>query len=277
MKYILKENLIEIFGKEDFDIKEILECGQVFSYKDMGDCYLVFSADKMAKVEENEKGWQIKTTAPKYFENYFDLKTDYAKIKKTLSNFPIMKKPLEFGSGIRILKQDLFETLISFIVSANNNIKRITLILNRLRENLGKNMDGYYAFPTRESMLQKDVNFYKEIGAGYRAEYLYKVVRQIDEKTLSEWKNLDTKTLRPKLISLSGVGPKVADCVLLFGFGKQDVFPVDTWIEQMYAKFYCDKTLPNREKIRENLVKEFGNLSGYAQQYLFYSMRSKEV
>ena len=113
----------------------------------------------------------------------------------------------------------------------------------------------------------------------YRADYLYKVVRQIDDNTLNDWQKLDTKDLRNKLISLSGVGPKVADCVLLFGYGRQDVFPVDTWIEQMYVKFYCSNSqiVPNREKIRENLVKEFGNLSGYAQQYLFYSMRSREV
>ena len=279
MKYILKENLIEIFGKDDFVIQDILECGQVFSYQKIENGFLVFSADKMAKVEENEKGWQIKTTTPKYFENYFDLKTDYGEIKKALRKYPIMKKPLEFGSGIRILRQDLFETLISFIVSANNNIKRIQLILNRLRENLGEKRNGYFAFPTRESLLQKDVEFFKNIGAGYRAEYLYKVVRQIDDDTLSSWEKLDTPMLRQKLISLSGVGPKVADCVLLFAYHRQDVFPVDTWIEQMYGNFYgsFDKTLPNRERIRENLVKEFGDLAGYAQQYLFYSMRSREV
>ena len=279
MDYVLGKDYIEIFGKEDFDIKEILECGQVFSYKFMCDCYLVYSADKKAKVTETSLGYIIKTNHPNYFENYFDLKTDYGKIKETLSKFPILKKPIDFGKGIRILKQNLFETLISFIVSANNNIKRIQMILERLREKLGSKVGDFYAFPTREQLKGASVEFFKEIGAGYRADYLYKVVRQIDDNTLNEWQKLDTKDLRNKLISLSGVGPKVADCVLLFGYGRQDVFPVDTWIEQMYVKFYCSNSqiVPNREKIRENLVKEFGNLSGYAQQYLFYSMRSREV
>ena len=279
MDYVLGKDYIEIFGKEDFDIKEILECGQVFSYKDMGDCYLVFSADKKAKVTETSLGYIIKTNHPNYFENYFDLKTDYGRIKETLSKFPILKKPIDFGKGIRILKQNLFETLISFIVSANNNIKRIQMILERLREKLGSKVGDFYAFPTREQLKSASVEFFKEIGAGYRADYLYKVVRQIDDNTLNEWQKLDTKDLRNKLISLSGVGPKVADCILLFGYGRQDVFPVDTWIEQMYVKFYCSNSqiVPSREKIRENLVKEFGNLSGYAQQYLFYSMRSREV
>ena len=279
MDYVLGKDYIEIFGKEDFDIKEILECGQVFSYKFMCDCYIVYSADKKAKVTETNLGYIIKTNNPQYFENYFDLKTDYGKIKETLSKFPILKKPIDFGKGIRILKQNLFETLISFIVSANNNIKRIQMILERLREKLGSKVGDFYAFPTREQLKGASVEFFKEIGAGYRADYLYKVVRQIDDNTLNEWQKLDTKDLRNKLISLSGIGPKVADCVLLFGYGRQDVFPVDTWIEKMYVKFYCSNSqiVPNREKIRENLVKEFGNLSGYAQQYLFYSMRSREV
>lgn len=279
MNYVIGKDYIEIFGKEDFDIKEILECGQVFSYKFMGDCYLAYSADKKAKVTETSLGYIIKTNHPNYFENYFDLKTDYGKIKETLSKFPILKKPIDFGKGIRILKQNLFETLISFIVSANNNIKRIQMILERLREKLGSKVGDFYAFPTREQLKGASVEFFKEIGAGYRADYLYKVVRQIEDNTLNDWQKLDTKDLRNKLISLSGVGPKVADCVLLFGYGRQDVFPVDTWIEKMYVKFYCSNSqiVPNREKIRENLLKEFGNLSGYAQQYLFYSMRSREV
>lgn len=100
---------------------------------------------------------------------------------------------------------------------------------------------------------------------------MFNVVRQVDEKMLEEWKSLPTNELRKKLISLSGVGPKVADCVLLFGYGKGDVFPVDTWIQKMYNKFYDN--LENREKIRNNLTAQFGNLSGYAQQYLFYFVR----
>ena len=92
MNYVIGKDYIEIFGKEDFDIKEILECGQVFSYKFMGDCYLAYSADKKAKVTETSLGYIIKTNHPNYFENYFDLKTDYGKIKETLSKFPILKK-----------------------------------------------------------------------------------------------------------------------------------------------------------------------------------------
>ena len=272
MKYKIVNNVISISGKEDFNIKDILECGQIFSFDKQGDDYVVYSRDKCAKVVESEDGYKILTDDSSYFENFFDLNTDYTKIKNTLKKEPILKGPIEFGGGIRILKQDLFETLISFIVSANNNIKRIQLILNRLRKSLGKDMGTYHTFPTRESMLKKDEAFFKDIGAGYRAGYLYKVIRQVDEEKLKEYDNLKTPELRNKLIKLSGVGPKVADCILLFGYGRKDVFPVDTWIAKMYNKYY--EPLENREKIREKLVEKFGNLAGYAQQYLFYFMRS---
>lgn len=274
MKYEILKDGILIIGKNDFNIDDILLCGQIFSFNKVDYGYDVYSLDKYAKVVEEENGYRIITNDSAYFENFFDLKTDYSLIKKELKKYPLLSEPIKFGVGIRILKQDLFETLISFIVSANNNIKRIQLILNRMREKLGKDMGGFYAFPTQEELLKVDEKFFKEIGAGYRAGYIYKVVRQVDEKILKDWNNLSTTELRKKLIALSGVGPKVADCVLLFGYGRKDVFPVDTWIAKMFNKYYAP--LENREEIRRRLINEFGNLAGYAQQYLFYFMRSAD-
>lgn len=274
MKYEILKDGILIIGKNDFNIDDILLCGQIFSFNKVDYGYDVYSLDKDAKVVEEENGYRIITNDSAYFENFFDLKTDYSLIKKELKKYPLLSEPIKFGVGIRILKQDLFETLISFIVSANNNIKRIQLILNRMREKLGKDMGGFYAFPTQEELLKVDEKFFKEIGAGYRAGYIYKVVRQVDEKMLKDWNNLSTREIRKKLIALSGVGPKVADCVLLFGYGRKDVFPVDTWIAKMFNKYYAP--LENREEIRRRLINEFGNLAGYAQQYLFYFMRSAD-
>ncbi len=278
MKYQIKtDKYIQIFGKDDFLPADILECGQIFSYKKNEDTWEVFSKDKFAKIEENENGFLILTNDTTYFEIFFDLKTDYGKIKQKLSEFEILKKPILFGHGIRILKQDLFETLISFIVSANNNIKRIQLILGRIREKYGTKIGNFYAFPTREQLLGASAEDFAQLGAGYRAPYLWKVLRQIDEKTLHDWSDLPTAELRKNLIALAGIGPKVADCVLLFGFGRKDVFPVDTWIEKMFFKYYgkqFENRPLNREKIRHILTGEFGFLSGYAQQYLFYFMRS---
>ena len=272
MKYKLTANAIEIEGKEDFDIEHILECGQVFSFQKTESGYTVWSKDKMCKVCETSTGWLIETADVEYFENYFDLKTDYSKIKKDLAQYPILQKPIEYGKGIRILKQDLFETVISFIVSANNNIKRIKMILQRIREKFGTAKDGFFAFPTREQLLQATEQDFVALGAGYRAKYLFEVARQVDDDTLSQWKSLPTMQLRKQLMTLMGVGPKVADCILLFGYGKGDVFPVDTWIAQMYNKFYQQED--NRERIRNLLTNQFEELSGYAQQYLFFYMRA---
>lgn len=274
MKYKIENDKITIYSKEDFNPQHILECGQVFSYSQEGDEYIVFPQDKFAKIVENEDNYQIFTKNTDFFEEYFDLRQDYGLIKDKLKAFKILKKPIEFGHGIRILKQDLFETVISFIISANNNIKRIKLILGRLREQLGQKTEYGYSFPSLAKMREKDEEFYKKIGCGYRASYLSKAVWQFDEETLKSWSNLPTITLRQKLLTLCGVGPKVADCILLFGYGRGDVFPVDTWIAQMYNQYYSP--LENREQIRENLVAEFGQLSGYAQQYLFYFQRSSQ-
>lgn len=263
---------IKILDTSSFNPIHVLECGQVFCYDKQGEEYICYPEDKFAKIVKEGSGYLIQTRTPEFFVRYFDLERNYNEIKNDLSAHEMMKKPIDFGYGIRILNQDLFETLISFIISANNNIKRIKNILLALRQNLGEKTEYGYSFPTYERMLEKDEEFYKSIGAGYRAQYIVKVLRQVDEKQLESWKVFPTKQLRKNLTALAGVGPKVADCILLFGYHREDVFPVDTWIEQMYNCHF--NQLNNREKISQNLVKTFGSLSGYAQQYLFYYQRS---
>lgn len=273
MKYKIEKDGIKIFSKDEFNPQHILECGQVFCYRKEGENYVVYPGNEYAEITEERDFYFIKTKNIEYFKKWFSLDEDYSLIKSKLAKFDIMKNPLEFGYGIRILKQDLFETLISFIISANNNIKRIMGILNKLREILGKKVaENTYSFPNYRDLTKCDEEFFKDLGAGYRAGYLFKVLKQITPEILEEYSNLPTKDLRNKLIELAGVGPKVADCVLLFGFNKADVFPVDTWIAQMYNAYF--ERLDNREKIRENLVCKFGEFSGFAQQYLFYYQRS---
>ena len=128
------------------------------------------------------------------------------------------------------------------------------------------------AFPTQDQLLSLNEGDFYQLGLGYRAPQMYKALRQFTAGDLQQWKKLSTEKLRAKLISISGVGPKVADCVLLFGFGRKDVFPVDTWINKMYNMFYREES--NRESIRKKLLELFGSYAGYAQQYLFYFQRS---
>ena len=268
------KNEIVIEDLDDFNIDHILLCGQIFRYRKTDFGYLVFSKDKVAKVYKEEKCCRIESDDIDYFYTFFDLDTDYTKIKNELAKFEQLKNPLNFGFGIRILKQDIFEMIISFIISANNNIKRIQGIVERISEKFGRKNGDFYAFPTINELACADENFFKSIGAGYRSPYLVKVVEQLktEEFNIENLKNLPTKELKKKLMMLSGVGPKVADCILLFGFSRGDVFPVDTWGQKIYEQDFKGK-LTDRNKITDFFVDTFGELSGYAQQYLFFYKR----
>lgn len=274
--YKVENNKIIITNTADFNTTHILECGQVFRFKKIAeDTYIIFSLDKVAKIVTYQDLIEIETTDVDYFVNYFDLDTDYGKIKQDLSKFEILKEPIKYGYGIRILKQDLFEMIISFIISANNNIKRIQGIIEKICEFCGTKIGDFYAFPTLEQLTKCTVQDFKRFGAGYRAEYLHKVCRQLQEVDLEKIAKIPSCDARKMLCSLMGVGPKVADCILLFGLNRQDVFPVDTWIMKVYTDMFGG-TLTNRQQIANYLVNYFGsNMSGYAQQYLFYYKREE--
>lgn len=268
MEYKLLKNKIIIFGTDDFNPQHILECGQIFDFKKTERGYVVSSHGNDAEIIKVGENFEILTKNPRYFVNFFDLETDYHEIKEKLSHFEMLKAPIEFGYGIRILKNNLFETMVSFIISANNNIRRIQKIIWTLKEKC----TGGKSFPSYAQLLALSVEDFQNMGLGYRAPQLYKALRQVDERMLESWRDLPSDQVRNNLIALSGIGPKVADCILLFGYGRGDVFPVDTWMHKMYNSFF--KPLEDRKKIAKNLVDMFGDLSGYAQQYLFYYQRS---
>lgn len=274
--YKVENGKIIITKLQDFNITHILECGQVFRFKKISEGhYISYSLDKKAEIITYNDRVEILTNDADYFINYFDLDTNYGKIKKDLSKFDLLKEPIKYGYGIRILKQNLFEMVISFIISANNNIKRIQGIIEKICAFCGENMGDYYAFPTLEQLTKCTAQDFKNFGAGYRAEYLYKVCRQLQNVDLEQIAKPPSNEARKMLCSLMGIGPKVADCILLFGLNRQDVFPVDTWIMKVYQDMFGGN-LTNREKIANYLVDYFGsNISGYAQQYLFYYKREE--
>ena len=272
MIYSVQQDKIIIKDTKDFNISHILECGQVFTYKKNAENdYDVYSLDEFANVKKIGDEYIIYTKNPKYFVNYFDLDTDYSAIKKDIAKNDYIKKAINYGSGIRILRQNLLEVIIGFIVSANNNISRITKTMQKIRE-YGEKKDNYYAFPTLSRLNDITIQDFKDMGAGYRAEYLYQTIRQLNDVDLPKTKQWDTQKLKKWLLSLYGVGPKVADCILLFGYGRCDCFPVDTWIEKVYLDIF--KTKQSRLKMSSDLVQYFGKNAGYAQQYLFFYKRS---
>lgn len=216
--------------------------------------------------------------------DYFDLNRNYSEIKEKLSKIDEnVNLSIKYGDGIRILNQDLWETIISFIISANNNIPRIKGIIERLSEKYGKeikwNGEKYYTFPTPEELQNASVQDFRDLGTGFRDIRLYETTKMVLEKKvdLVDLYNLNTLDAREKLLSLSGVGPKVADCILLFSDLKRfDVFPIDVWVRRVMNELYIknpDENKVNKKDIAKIAKEKFGDLEGLAQQYLFYWKR----
>lgn len=276
MKYLINKNEIAVYETQDFNINQTLDCGQIFRYQIEGNIATVYSKDKKAIVETFEDKIVIRTEDTEYFENFFDLKTDYSKIKEELKKDNLLCDAVEYGYGIRILNNDTYEMIVSFIISANNNIKRIKKSIEWLCEKFGTNMGTYYAFPTLEQLKTAKIDDFKSAGLGYRAEYMYETIQNLTQEQIEELKTKSQNEQFNFLVSLKGVGEKVANCIMLFGLGVKNSFPVDTWINKVYNKLN-NTNETDRKKITRELVNRYGNLSGYAQQYFFYYFRDNNI
>ena len=287
----MKEQKYIIESPNSFELKDIFDCGQCFRWnKENDDSYTGIWKNNVVNVKK-ENGNIIFTgvSSSDNFEEeinkYFDMNRDYEEIKEKLSKIDDnMKTSIEYGKGIRILNQELWETIISFIISANNNIPRIKGIIERLSKNYGKKIEWngkeYYTFPTPEELKNVTVEEYRSLGLGFRDIRLYETTKTILDKEIDLEKlqnNPNTIEVREKLLSLSGVGPKVADCILLFSTLKRfEVFPIDVWVRRVMNDLYIKNEDENKvsKKQIENLAKDkFGDLAGLAQQYLFYWRR----
>ena len=266
------------FDSEYFNPKDVLECGQVFRFERFKQGYKVFSRDKACYVYTEGNRTVIESEHPDYFYRYFDLDRDYKEIIERVKQFniPSLDYACEAGKGLRLLNQDKEETLFSFIISQNNNIPRIKGIISRICAGVGRKCEfmgeEYYAFPTAAELAQKDAEYYHSLGAGYRDIFIAETAKRVAAEGLSHLENLSAQELKKGLLSYKGVGPKVADCVCLFAYGKATSFPVDTWIEKIYREDFSG-TEKNRKKINAYFTSLFGEYSGYVQQYLFYGKR----
>jgi len=276
MNYKVEKNKIIIEDLSQFNIVQILECGQIFRFEINGNCASVFSLDKFAKVKTYNDRVEIETNDVEYFINFFDLDNDYSNIKTKLKEDVFLCKAVDYGYGIRILKNNFFEMLVSFIISANNNISRIKKSIQILCEKFGKNMGKYFAFPTLTELKKATIQDFKNAGLGYRAEQLYFTIQNLTQNQIDDIYTKSEEEQFKFLVSLKGVGEKVANCVMLFGLGVMNSFPVDTWINKVYNKL-TNTVSTNRKKITKELTARYGNLSGYAQQYFFYYFRENKV
>jgi N-glycosylase/DNA lyase len=286
IKGIEEGNKVIMEGVQDFHPDHVFDSGQCFRWvKETDGSYtgvaygrilnVNYSDDKLILENSNLQDWE------EIWKDYLDIDRDYGEIKKTLSkDDQVMKKAISYGEGIRILRQEKWETLISFIISQNNNIPRIKKCIENLCLHFGEPLGEYkgrkfYSFPTIESLSQLTLKDLEPIMLGYRGKYILsasKTIAQDGGRRLNSLGESDYDTARNYLLSLKGVGPKVASCIMLYSMNKYECFPLDVWMRRVMSQLYGINEKDT--KAMEAYVEEhFRPHAGIAQQYLFYYIR----
>lgn len=265
---------VEIVMSDSFDLAATLDCGQAFRFElcEDGTWRGVVQGKYLCLHQEYNKLILHDTDFEEFesvWRNYFDLDRDYTYIKEVLCEDKTLKNACALAGGIRVLKQDPWECLCSFIISQNNNIPRIKKLVEALCRECGEKTADGYAFPIPEAIADLGVDRLREMKTGFRAAYIYDAATKVAEGSidLEGLKELDTDTALCELQKIKGVGLKVASCVALFGLNKLDTFPVDVWIKRVLEKYYplgLD-------------INTLGEYRGLSQQYLFYYERYKNV
>lgn len=249
-----------IVDATDIDVAATIECGQLFRYEKTADGYTVKSGPNTCNVCSLGDSVVINTTAVDYFVNFFNLDRDVVRAKRELSRFSELAPVLDSCGALRILHQPLFETIISFIISANNNIPRIKTIIGRICAEFGD------VFPTPEQLAGLNRRQLDAFGCGYRSQYISDTAKICAETDfLNRLYAANTADAQKMLKTLPGVGQKITDCVSLFALGRLEVFPIDTWM------FKTQRVgMETESQTRTRLMDKYGSLAGYAQQLLFY-------
>lgn len=269
-----KNNNIYITGIANFDLPHTLDCGQAFRWEEKENgIWKGVAYNKYLELEKLSDGTVILyNTTEEDFKNiwteYFDLNRNYTEIITAISGNEILKNAALYGSGIRVLNQEPWETLCSFIISQNNNIKRIKGIIERLCENFGEDMGGYFSFPTAEKIASLTIDDLAVLRSGFRAKYILDAANKVanNEIDLYNLKNLPVDDARNELMKIKGVGPKVADCALLFSHRHIEAFPKDVWIKRAMEVLFGGE-----------LPKEAIPFAGIVQQYIFFYARETKL
>lgn len=280
----MKEIIIEVTC---FNLKYTLECGQCFRWNKIDEEYYIgVIKDRAIKIKQKGNKLYVSSDNMNNLENviyeYFDFNTNYINIEKKISKIDEnVNNAVKNTSGIHILNQDFFETLISYIISANNNIPRISKSVNLISQKYGKKIifenEEYYLFPTPNELKDVSEEDFKKCGVGFRARYLKYAVEGILSKKINieKLRGLPTNKLKMELLKIMGVGPKVADCILLFSCKRREVFSIDVWVERVMTNLYFKDygRAMKKKEILEYAEKYFGNDAGIVQQHLFYNVR----
>lgn len=285
MQIIEESERLFIKNQPDFEVSQIFDCGQAFRFRKIEEgIYEGVAFGRYLRVEQTPEYISLYPCTlsdyEKIWKTYFDLETDYTQIKKRISKkYKVLKEAVEFGHGIRILKQEPWEIIISFIISANNNIPRIQGAIEKLSELYGESFTDpsgqtRYTFPTPEKLAEASVEDLRACGVGYRDKYIKASAKMFVEGLVNtdKIKALKVGEAEHELLALSGVGKKVADCILLFGFNHMSAFPVDTWVKKVVGKYFLNEDVTPKQ-VLQFAESEFSNDAGYVQQYLFYYIR----
>ncbi|PHV69957.1 8-oxoguanine DNA glycosylase [Sporanaerobium hydrogeniformans] len=288
------KNVVMLQHLDHFAIGQILESGQVFRFERVSESsYLLIAKQRLIKIMQQPHSSSVlihNTTISEVddlWSQYFDLDTNYHNIATVLSHKDEhMKKAVAFGQGIRLLRQDPWEMLISFIISQNKAIPHIKACIKNLTQQFGfpiNEADGegnyYFTFPTPKELGRATEEELRACKVGFRAPYIMDACQKVlnGEILLNDLYFLSIEEARKKLMMIKGVGPKVADCILLFAYSKMELFPTDVWIKRVIEGLYFGgKTIPIKE-IQKFAEDYFGDLRGYAQQYLFYYARENAL
>lgn len=290
MRVILQGNSVVLKDVQEFEPRHIFENGQCFRWSKEDDgSYTVVAMKRVINVSKSGDDVIIDNCNIEDFNNiwyrYFDFDRDYTALRNKLSKVDMhLKEATDFAKGLRILRQDVFEMIISFIISANNQIPRIKKAVGVLSELCGEPIGEfrgkmYYAFPDVEAVAGISKENLDAIKIGFRAPYILKTAKMIleGEVDISRIEDMEYEASHKELTRLWGVGPKVADCILLFGAGKDIAFPVDTWVIKFMNEYYMQNPDKNIKRIKNRGIEVFGEMAGFAQQYLFYYARENKL
>ena len=282
MKVSCENNVVTVDGVNDFTLSQILECGQCFHFDKLDEeVYEVVAFGRAVKMEQTDKVLRIYGSSMEDYEGiwklYLDMDNDYGLIKQSVIKADgALKTAVDEKSGIRILNQDFFETLISFIVSQNKSIPQIKQCVKNISHRFGDEVIGYngeafYVFPDVQRLHDATEEELRECKVGFRAPYIKNATEAVYSGAVTKEKldELDIAQARELLMTIKGVGEKVANCVLLFGLGRREAFPVDVWMKRIMEQMYFDGKDTKKQDIEAFAVNKFGDLGGYAQQYLF--------
>lgn len=272
MNYIYENGTIIVKNITSLDLGETLDCGQSFRWKDNGDgSFTGVAYEKLVTVSIQNGDLHIENTTKQDFEKiwrrYFDLDLDYDSIRESIGKIhPVLKEASSYAPGIRILQQEPWEALCTFIISQNNNIKRIKGIVDRLCTTFGNKIGDtdFYTFPKPEILAELTPDDLAPLRAGFRNKYIIDASRKVasGEVDLEKCKNVPYDEARAELCKIKGVGNKVADCTLLFGMHRIEAFPIDVWMRRAMEKLFPNMT-----------GEDFGEYAGIAQQYIFHYAR----